>query len=163
EDVKSVIAPALASGPIEITMVGDITVDAAVKSVAATFGALPQRNGKPMPQPAMGDLKFPAPNAEPMKLTHNGRADQSVAFVGWREHGPNADELERARKPEIDALTRAMQTNAFWQSGLGGAQADERRLKLIRDALPQLKNVTAADVQRVAQKYLTDARAFKLM
>ena len=56
-----------------------------------------------------------------------------------------------------------MQTNAFWQSGLGGVQADERRLKLIRDALPQLKNATAADVQRVAQKYLTDARAFKLM
>jgi zinc protease len=243
EDVKSVIAPALANGPIEITMVGDITVDAAVKSVAATFGALPQRSGKPMPQPAMGDVKFPAPNGQPITLTHNGRADQSVAFIGWpttdafadsesaarrlvtdivqtrlmeqlrekdgatyspqataqasltfpgygyiaalaelppaktqlfydtvagivadlREHGPNADELERARKPEIDGLTRAMQTNAFWQAGLTGVQADERRLKLIHDALPQLQNVTSADVQRVAQRYLTDARAFKLM
>ena len=243
EDVKSIIAPAIANGPIEITMVGDITVDAAIKSVAATFGALPARSSPSMPQPQMGDLKFPTANAEPLKLTHNGRADQSVAFIGWpttdafadsesaarrlvtdivqtrlmeqlrekdgatyspqataqasltfpgygyiaafaelppqktqlfydtissivtdlREHGPNSDELERARKPEIDGLTRAMVTNAFWQAGLTGIQSDERRLKLIRDALPQLKTVTAADVQRVAQKYLTDTRAFKVM
>ena len=243
EDLRSVIAPALANGPIEITMVGDITVDQAVKSVAATFGALPARSGAPMPQPKMGDLKFPAPNAEPVKLTHNGRADQSVAFIGWPttdafadsesaarrlvtdiiqtrlmeqlrekdgatyspqataqasltfpgfgyiaaiselppqkqqlfydtvasivtdlgEHGPNADELERARKPEIDGLTRAMVTNGFWQGSLTGIQTDERRLKLIRHALPQLKTVAASDVQRVAQKYLTDARAFKIV
>jgi zinc protease len=243
EDVKSVLAPALTNGPIEITIVGDITVDQAVKSVAATFGAIPQRSGPAMTPPAMGEVKFPAANTTPMTLTHNGRSDQSMAFIGWpttdafadgesaarrlvtdivqtrlmeqlrekdgatyspqataqasltfpgygyiaafaelppqktqlfydtigtivadlRDHGPNADELERARKPEIDGLTRAMVTNAFWQSGLSGIQTDERRLKLIRDALPQLQNVTAADVQRVAQKYLTDARAFKVM
>jgi zinc protease len=196
-----------------------------------------------MAAPAAGDVKFPAANAMPMTLTHNGRSDQSMAFIGWpttdafadgesavrrlvtdivqtrlmeqlrekdgatyspqataqasltfpgfgyiaafaelppqktqlfydtiativadlREHGPNADELERARKPEIDGLTRAMVTNAFWQSGLSGIQTDERRLKLIRDALPQLQNVKAADVQRVAQKYLTDPRAFKVL
>ncbi len=80
-----------------------------------------------------------------------------------REKGPTADEFERARKPELDSLERAVETNGFWSSFLAGAQADERRLDLIRQARPRLEQVTVADVQRVAQKYLTDAKAWKLV
>ena len=80
-----------------------------------------------------------------------------------KEKGPTADEFERARKPEFDSLERAVETNGFWSSFLAGAQADERRLELIRQARPKLERVTVADVQRVAQKYLTDAKAWKLV
>jgi zinc protease len=59
EQVKAIMTPALANAPIEITMVGDVTVDQAVKSVASTFGALPARNGAAMPQPKAGDVIFP--------------------------------------------------------------------------------------------------------
>ncbi|HXJ02261.1 MAG TPA: insulinase family protein [Micropepsaceae bacterium] len=243
DQVKAIIAPALADGPIEVTMVGDVTVEQATKAVAATFGALPRRSGPPMTPPAPGDLKFPAPTPEPIVLNHAGRADQGVAAIAWqttdvfadsesaarrvvtdilqfrlmeqlrikfgatyspsatanasrifpgygyiaayaeippdksqlffdtvkqvtadlRDHEASADEFERARKPELDTLEKAVETNNYWLSSLGGAQTDERRLKLIRDARPGLETVTPADVQRVARKYLTDERAWKLI
>jgi zinc protease len=43
EDVRAVIEPALATSPIEVTIVGDTTVEEATRSVAATLGALPPR------------------------------------------------------------------------------------------------------------------------
>ena len=243
EQVKAILTPALANAPIEITMVGDVTIDQAVKSVASTFGALPSRNGAAMSQPKPGDVKFPAATAEPVVLRHAGRADQGVAAIAWqttdvysdsesaarrvltdilqfrlmeqlrikdgatyspaatasasrtfpgygyiaafaeippqkaqlfydtvkqvttdlREHTVSTDEFERARKPEVDSLEKAVETNAYWISALAGGQTDERRLKLVRDARPGLETVTPADVQRVAQKYLTDERAWKLV
>jgi zinc protease len=243
DEVKEIIAPALANGPIEVTMVGDVTVDQAVKSVAATFGALPPRSGAAMAPPKAGDLRFPAPTPEPVVVRHAGRADQGVSAIAWqttdvyadsesaarriatdilqlrlveqlrvkdgatyspsaaasasrifpgygyiaafaeippekaqlfydtvkqvtadlREHEPSADEFERARKPELDSLEKSVETNGYWIAALAGAQGDERRLKLIRDARPGLETVTPADVQRVARKYLTDERAWKLM
>jgi zinc protease len=243
EDVKAVIAPALANAPIEITMVGDVTVEQATKAVAATFGALPPRTSASSPKPNSGEVHFPAPTATPVILYHRGRADQGAAAIAWpttdvfadaesaarrllvdilqsrlieqlrmsagatyspqttahasltfpgygyigayaelppdktqlfydtvsqvaadlKEHGPTADEFERARKPEIDSLERAVETNAFWRSFLVGAQADERRLDLIREAKPRLERVTPADVQRVSQKYLRDEKAWKLV
>jgi len=243
EQVKAILTPALANAPIEITMVGDVTVDQAIKSVAATFGALPPRNGAAMVQPKPGEVKFPTPTAQPVVLHHAGRPDQGVAAIAWqttdvyadsesaarrvitdilrfrlmeelrikdgatyspsatasasrifpgygyiaayaeippekshlfydtvkkvtadlREHPVSADEFERARKPELDALEKAEETNGYWVSALSGVQTDERRLKLAREARPGLETVTPADVQRVAQKYLTDERAFKLV
>jgi zinc protease len=224
-------------------MVGDVSVEQATKAVAATFGALPRRSGAPMTPPVAGEVKFPAPTAEPVVLRHAGRADQGVAAIAWqttdvfadsesaarrvvtdilqfrlmeqlrikfgatyspsatanasrtfpgygyiaayaeippdkaqlfydtvkqvtadlREHEPGADEFERARKPELDTLEKAVETNNYWLGALEGAQTDERRLKLVRDARPGLEKVTPADVQRVARKYLTDERAWKLI
>jgi zinc protease len=188
-------------------------------------------------------VKFPAPTATPVVLSHRGRPDQGAAAIAWpttdvfaddesaarrllvnimqlrltdelrvnagatyspsttahasltfpgygyigayaeippdksqlfydtvakvttdlKEKGPTADEFERARKPEFDSLERAVETNGFWSSFLSGAQTDERRLDLIRQARPRLETVTAADVQRVARKYLTDDKAWKLV
>jgi zinc protease len=243
EDVRAVIEPALANSPIEVTIVGDITVEQATRSVAATLGALPPREPSQIAAPRAGDVRFPAPTATPVVLNHRGRADQGAAAIAWpttdvfadnesaarrllvnimqlrlveelrvqagatyspsttahasltfpaygymgayaeippdkaqlfydtvakvttdlKEKGPTADEFERARKPELDSLERAVETNGFWSSFLAGAQADERRLELIRQARPRLEQVTAADVQRVAQKYLTDEKAWKLV
>src|SRR6185503_11812377 len=43
DDLKAQIEPALRGGPIEVIVVGDITVDKAIAAVADTFGALPPR------------------------------------------------------------------------------------------------------------------------
>jgi zinc protease len=243
DEVKAIIGPALANGPIEITMVGDISVEDATKAVAKTFGALPKRTGTAMKAPQAGEVKFPAPTAEPVVLRHAGRADQGVAAIAWqttdvfadsesaarrivtdvlqmrlmeqlrikdgatyspsatasasrtfpgygyiaayaeippekaqlfydtvkavtadlRDHEVGTDEFERARKPELDSLSKAIETNNYWLGALAGAQTDERRLKLVRDARPGLEKVTPADVQRVARKYLTDEKAWKLV
>jgi zinc protease len=44
---KAWLAPQLASGPIEIAIVGDIDIDATLSALARTFGALPPRAPKP--------------------------------------------------------------------------------------------------------------------
>ncbi len=82
--VKANVAPALADGPIEVVIVGDITVDKAIEITAATFGALPRRAEATAPTAAARVVGFPAPNAAPLRLFHNGRADQSAALVVWR-------------------------------------------------------------------------------
>jgi zinc protease len=83
DELKAQIAPALAAGPVEVDIVGDIDVDATIQAVAATFGALPPRPAPSAPAPPAHTPRFPAPVSQPLVLTHNGRADQGIAFVAW--------------------------------------------------------------------------------
>jgi zinc protease len=90
-DIRAVLDPALARGPIEVIVVGDIAVDEAIAQVAATFGALPARADTPVPQAL---TRFPAGTAEPVRLTHGGRADQALGFIGWPTTGFYADQRQ---------------------------------------------------------------------
>ena len=82
EALKLLLLQALATAPIEVTIVGDVTVEDAIKQVAATFGALPPRPTATKPPAATG-VRFPAPAAKPKELKHKGRSDQAIALVGW--------------------------------------------------------------------------------
>ncbi len=84
-DEKALLAPALASGPLDITVVGDVTVDQAIHSVAATFGALPPRPARAAPVP--GDETFPPGTSAPVVLTHHGAPNQAVAAIAWPTAG----------------------------------------------------------------------------
>ncbi|HZK98408.1 MAG TPA: insulinase family protein [Caulobacteraceae bacterium] len=68
EDARMQVG-AMEAGPIEVVVVGDITVDKAIDAVQRTFGALPAR---------------PAPNATPVILADAGRADRAIGLVAWR-------------------------------------------------------------------------------
>lgn len=239
--LRAEIEDGVAHGPLEILIVGDITTDEAVARVAATFGALPPRPAAPETQRT--PVRFPAPTAEPVRLTHSGRADQGLGYVAWpavdaiadirearlvrlladvmrlrlteelRENqavtyspsvGANAsstfpgygyvaasieappeklpgffadvdriaaalaagsitaDELDRARRPRIEALRRSMNTNEFWISELQRAQTDPNRLPQLRSALSDLEVATPEDLQRVAAKYLLADKAYRV-
>ena len=77
-------------------------------------------------------------------------------------HPITADELQRAVRPEVESATRSQQQNGYWIAQLAGAQTDPRRLDYIRQTLPQLSGVTAADVQRVAAKWLRADLSFRI-
>lgn len=47
EELRAWLTPQFASGPIEIAIVGDLDVQATIRAVARTFGALPLRRPKP--------------------------------------------------------------------------------------------------------------------
>ena len=241
---KAEFAPALANGPIEVVIVGDIRVDKAIDAVAATFGALPPRPAPTSPGAAAATVAFPAPTATPIVLTHKGRGDQAIGLVVWPTedflsdtqrartisvlgavlqlrlteqlrkaesvtYSPSAgssasnviahygylsarvelppakldgffadvaqitadlrakpvtpDELERAKLPAFDDLDKRRHTNAYWLNALAGAQADPREVAAIRTSEPQVQRVTAEDVQKAAQTYLKDDRAWKLV
>jgi len=243
DDVKAAIMPDLASGPVEVVIVGDITVDQAIAATASTFGALPHR-AEPKPIPAARRVvAFPKPTAQTVALTHKGRADQAIGYLAWpttdyfadpqrardtailrevmklrltdqlREaqgatYSPDVssqhslvwtgwgyiaanvevppeklagffadtqkiaadlaateigdDELARAKKPRIEGIQRARVTNGYWLNELAGAQADPRRLEVIRQIIPGTEKVTAADVKRAAQQWLKPETAYKL-
>src|SRR6185437_940625 len=243
DELKKTLSPALAAGPIEVVIVGDITVDKAIEDVAETFGALPKRPDPPPPGAPAYATSFPHPSATPVVETHNGRDDQGIAFEAWptddyyaspdharaasvlgrvmqlrltdvlrlnegvtyspsagavasttlphygyisaemeappakldgffadvdkiaadlRATPVTADELERAKKPALEALGKATATNEYWLNGLAGAQNDPRRLDMLRSAEAGLERVSAADVQKAAQAYLKGDTAWKL-
>jgi zinc protease len=242
-DVSDVLAGPLANGPIELTIVGDVTVERAVAAVAATFGALPPRPDPPAPPAEALQVHFPGPTATPVLRHHKGRPDQAMAVVAWPapdfHSGPqrsrdmrileqiiqarlfeqlriaegasyvpettletstvfpgygyieaaaevppdkiglffdiigkittslkardvSPDELDRAKAPRVDLFTKSQQTNGYWLTVLSGAQADPRKLDVIRSTIPNLKAVTAAGVRSAAQTVLVDAHAWKL-
>jgi zinc protease len=83
QDLQSNIAPAVASGQIEVVIVGDTTVEKAVDAVARTFGALPARPQAPPTPAVQRQVGFPAHDAQPVVLTHKGRGDQAIGFIAW--------------------------------------------------------------------------------
>lgn len=76
---------------------------------------------------------------------------------------PTQDEMDRAKKPRLERLTKARETNEYWLQELGGAQTDPRRLPATRSLLAGYERVTAADVQAVAKQYLSADKAWRLV
>jgi zinc protease len=85
-----------------------------------------------------------------------GKITQTMAASGV-----TADEFERARKPHVDALIKAQQTNEFWLTRLEGTQTDPRRLALIREMIPGYARLTLKDIQDVAATYFSAQTAWK--
>lgn len=73
-----------------------------------------------------------------------------------------ADELERARRPRVEMISRAMNTNEFWMSELQDAQTDANRLPALRSAIADLERATPADLQRVARQYFVADKAYRI-
>lgn len=83
EDLKAALMGPMRSEPIEVIIVGDISIDEAIARTAATFGALPRRGEAPPVPPEARAVRFPAPLAQPVRLTHKGRPDQAMALIAW--------------------------------------------------------------------------------
>ncbi len=82
DDIKSTMKPVLAVAPVEISMVGDVSVDDALKAVAATFGALKPRSAKLPEHPDARTVRFPTV-ARQHRFSHEGKSDQAVAYAAW--------------------------------------------------------------------------------
>ena len=106
DQIREGVRAGRASGPIDITIVGDVTVDAAVAAVASTFGALPARGPQPSPAPGSDRRRFPAPTTEPVKIFHTGPAEQAMAYVAW----PTTDQIgDRTTARQLSILADVLQ------------------------------------------------------
>ena len=72
----------LLSGAIEVTIIGDITPEAALEAVAATFGALSPRPASSLLN-CPANVRFPTTRSSPVELTHKGRANSALAYLAW--------------------------------------------------------------------------------
>jgi len=83
DQMRQLIEPILTREPIEVAIVGDVTVERAVAETAATLGALPMREAEAVPPETNRHVGFPAPTAAPVALHHKGRPDQGLAVAAW--------------------------------------------------------------------------------
>ena len=104
---RALWAPVLASGPVEVSVFGDVKADDAIRAVAATFGALPPRTAD-VPTPA--PVRFPAHNAAPVTLTHTGPANQAVAVIAWPTAG-GIEQIGDSRR--LDVLAQVFSDRLF--------------------------------------------------
>lgn len=82
DDLRSVVEPQLAQGPLALGLVGDFEPEAAIKAVAATLGALPPR--APRRETLDGTLlAVPVTDRSPRVLRHKGQANQGVVALAW--------------------------------------------------------------------------------
>jgi zinc protease len=79
-----------------------------------------------------------------------------------KAHPISADELDRARRPLVETVLADRQTNEYWAQGLSGVSNEKRTIELLRAIVPDLSRVDAADIQRDAQTYLSDAKIWTL-
>lgn len=106
DEIRAGVPAALAHGPIEITVVGDVDVDAVIAAVGSTFGALPARGPAPTPPAGSTTRRFPAPTATPVRLTHTGPAEQALAFTAW----PTVDQVsDRTTARQLGILSDVLQ------------------------------------------------------
>lgn len=82
EDLRSVVAPQLAEGPLALGLVGDFDADAAIKAVGETLGALPPRPARSEAIGKAAPVKFVADRSV-KTLTHAGPADQGAITLSW--------------------------------------------------------------------------------
>lgn len=83
DDLRAGVTRGLSSGPIDVIVVGDVTVEDAIAAVAPTLGALPARGPDASPAPGANELRFPGGVAEPVRLTHTGPAEQALGYIAW--------------------------------------------------------------------------------
>lgn len=96
EDLRALLTPALSSGAIDVTIVGDIGVDEAVRSVAATFGAFAPRPDQREQHGPQNATHFPSEGDLAIKIVTAGQTDQQIASVIWPTHGRFPDIKEQA-------------------------------------------------------------------
>ena len=99
--------PVLASGPIEVSVFGDVKADEAIAAVAKTFGALKPRNLPLLPPQS---VKFPAHVATPVMRTHDGPDNQAAAVIAWPTGGGSAN---LAESRQLDVLASVFSDRLF--------------------------------------------------
>jgi zinc protease len=106
DDMRQIVNQSISRGPIEIVIVGDVTVADAIAAVGSTFAALPARTAAVTPTAQALHVAFPAPTARPVELHHTGLPTQALGYVAW----PTVDSIGD-RKPAriVNLLAKVLQ------------------------------------------------------
>ena len=76
-----------------------------------------------------------------------------------RDKPVDADLLDRARKPLLEAMTKARRENSYWLPYVSEATSQEARLDRSRKSIAIVEAATPADLETLAQRYLRDDKA----
>ncbi len=98
DEVRAWLAPQLAEGPLEVTLVGDLDVDEAVRIAARTFGALPPRRA-----PERHDERRGFPEAE-LGVRQRHAIDTQIPKTLVFLHFPTTDGIDPRRRMRLGFL-----------------------------------------------------------
>ena len=104
EKLQADIGDRLASGAIELAIVGDFDPDDAISAVAKTLGALPNRETDFMSREDARYRPFTADRSLRV-ITHSGELDQALIRVVW----PTTDDSDHAEATRLSLLARVLQ------------------------------------------------------
>jgi len=76
-----------------------------------------------------------------------------------RESPVDADLLDRARRPLVEAMTKARRENSYWLNYVAEATSQPERLERSRQAIAEIEAASAAELQALARRYLVDETA----
>ena len=96
-ELKHYLSPVLATGAIEIAVVGDIDEAKVIALVSRTFGALPKRDAAPVKFKSGTPVAFRA-DKSPLTFTHAGEANQALAYIYWPVTNVDPDEDPQASR-----------------------------------------------------------------
>ncbi len=101
-EVRTWLAPQLATGPIEIAVVGDFDLEATIAAVGKTLGALPTR----APRSAHAELRKVAFPAEPFTKNYTVETEipKGLVTLFW----PSTDALEVKRTRRLSMLANVL-------------------------------------------------------
>jgi zinc protease len=105
-ELKTLLAPLMARGPIEVVITGDTSVEEATRAVARTLGALPVRAGHHLARTRDNDTVFPAAAAAPVVLKPSAPSPQILASASWATGSLFADLPGDASVQLLTALLR---------------------------------------------------------
>jgi len=87
EDLRDLLLPAFQKGAIDVTIVGDITVELAIEVTASTFGAFAPRNATRLAVSDANTTRFPAGSAAPTRLITSDQKGQEIVATVWPTKG----------------------------------------------------------------------------
>lgn len=100
DDIKAWRAQNVEGSAIEVSVVGDVDIDAIITAVARTFGALPKRaDANPDIPVKARTLRFPQGSKAPVKLAHAGDPSTAMLQIYWP--GPDGQDVETSRRVSI--------------------------------------------------------------
>ncbi|QQQ18261.1 insulinase family protein [Brevundimonas vitis] len=100
DDLRQAITAGVATGPIEVVVVGDVDVNQVIEQVGSTLGALPARAASAPVAADARTVRFPAGTPQPVQLTHAGRPDQALGFIAW----PTVDNFSDPKEARLVRL-----------------------------------------------------------
>ena len=104
ERLRAVISDRLASGAIELALVGDFDEQRAIDLVARTLGALPDRETEFQPREEARVRSFTG-NRTRHVITHSGEPDQALVQLVW----PTTDDSDLTTAAQLRMLDRAVE------------------------------------------------------
>ncbi|TAE74539.1 MAG: insulinase family protein [Verrucomicrobia bacterium] len=148
-----------------LNLLGEILSDRLREEIREKLGASYSPNAAATGSEGLDDFGYIAAECAGKAEDAKRLADLASRLAGsLAQHGTEADELERARKPLQSQLLKAMRDNSYWlNTVLAKSQEDPTRLDLIRERDADYASITADELNEIARKYLSERNALKVL